>query len=104
MTRRRSRRDRSALRPPDYGLTTREASRLRALRPAWRIQRFLDGLAYDVAASGCRSPRRVLAESKVQCMDGVFFAASVLRLQGYAPRIVDLEAVFDVDHVLAVFR
>ena len=103
-TQRRSRRDRSQPRPPDYGLTRREASRLRALHPAWRIQRFLDGLAYDVTASGCRSPRRVLAEEKVQCMDGALFAAAALRLQGHPPWIVDLEAVFDDDHVLAVFR
>lgn len=103
-TQRRSRRDRSQPRPPDYGLTRREASRLRALHPAWRIQRFLDDLAYDVAASGCRSPRRVLEEGKVQCMDGALFAAAALRLQGHPPWIVDLEAVFDDDHVLAVFR
>jgi hypothetical protein len=90
--------------PPDYGLSPREARRLRALQPAWRIQKFLDGLAYDVAASGCRSPRRVLAEGKVQCMDGALFAAAALRLQGHPPWIVDLEAVLDDDHVLAVFR
>jgi len=90
--------------PPDYGLTRREARRLRALRPAWRIQKFLDELDYDVAGSGCRSPRRVLAEGKVQCMDGALFAAAALRLQGHPPWLVDLEAVFDVDHVLAVFR
>ncbi len=104
MTLRRAQRGRSVSRPPDYGLTRREASRLRALDPPWRIQRFLDGLDYDVAASGCRSPRRVLAEGKVQCMDGALFAAAALRLQGHPPRIVDLEAVFDDDHVLAVFR
>jgi hypothetical protein len=104
MKQRRSGRGRSVSRPPDYGLTRREASRLRALHPAWRIQRFLDGLDYDVAASGCRSPRRVLAEGKAQCMDGALFAAAALRLQGHRPWIVDLEAVFDDDHVLAVFR
>jgi len=91
-------------RPPDFGLTRREVSRLRGLRPPWRIQRFLDGLEYDVAGSGCRSPRRVLGERKAQCMDGALFAAAALRLQGHPPWIVDLEAVFDVDHVLAVFR
>ena len=48
-TQRRSRRDRSQPRPLDYGLTRREVSRLRSLHPAWRIQRFLDGLVYDVA-------------------------------------------------------
>ena len=88
----------------DFGLTRREASFLRALTPPWRIQRFLDGLDYDVRGEGCRSPRRVLRERKVQCMDGALLGAAALRLQGYRPLIVDLEAVFDDDHVLAVFR
>jgi hypothetical protein len=87
-----------------FGLTRREASFLRGLTPPWRIQRFLDGLDYDVRGEGCRSPRRVLRERKVQCMDGALLGAAALRVQGYRPLIVDLEAVFDDDHVLAVFR
>jgi hypothetical protein len=88
----------------DFGLTRREASFLRGLTPPWRIQRFLDGLEYDVRGEGCRSPRRVLRERKVQCMDGALLGAAALRVQGHRPLIVDLEAVFDDDHVLAVFR
>jgi hypothetical protein len=92
--------------PParDFGLSPRDAAFLRGLRPAWRIQRFLDSLDYDVKGEGCRSPRRVLRERKVQCMDGALFGAAALRLQGYRPLIVDLEGVWDTDHVLAVFR
>ena len=37
-------------------------------------------------------------------MDGALLAAAALRLQGHRPLLVDLEAVFDDDHVLAVFR
>lgn len=91
-------------RDKDFGLTPREAGTLRRLQPPWRIQRFLDELDYDVEGEGCRSPRRVLRERKVQCMDGALFAAAALRLQGHRPLIVDLEAVFDDDHILAVFR
>ncbi len=91
-------------RHPRFGLTAREFAFLRGLTPAWRIQKFLDALDYDVAASGCRSPRRVLAERTVQCMDGALFAAAALRVQGYPPLVLDLEAVYDDDHVLAVFR
>lgn len=87
-----------------FGLTPREAQALRRLTPAWRLQRFLDDLDYDVAGAGCRSPRRVLRERTVQCMDGALFAAAALRLQGRPALIVDLEAVNDDDHVLAVFR
>ena len=88
----------------DFGLTKREASFLRRMRPAWRIQSFLDSIAYDVEGDGCRSPRRVLRERKAQCMDGAIFAAAALRLQGHPPLLVDLEGVWDTDHVLAVFR
>jgi hypothetical protein len=88
----------------DFGLTARELSFLRRLTPPWRIQRFLDGIDYDVHGEGCRSPRRVLRERRAQCMDGALFAAAALRVQGRPPLIVDLEGVWDSDHVLAVFR
>jgi hypothetical protein len=87
-----------------FGLTPREAQALRRLSPSWRLQRFLDDLDYDVAGKACRSPRRVLRERAVQCMDGALFAAAALRLQGHPPLVLDLEAVQDDDHVLAVFR
>jgi hypothetical protein len=87
-----------------FGLTPREAAFLRGLTPAWRIQRFLDEVDYDVRGEACRSPRRVLRERTVQCMDGALFAAAALRLQGHPPLIVDLEGVWDSDHVLAVWR
>jgi hypothetical protein len=86
------------------GLHDHEVSFLRRLDPPWRIQRFLDGLDYDVRGSGCRSPRRVLRERCVQCMDGALFAAAALRAQGHPPLIVDLEAERDSDHVVAVYR
>lgn len=97
-------RRRSEPAPPEFGLTPREAARLRALTPPWRIQRFLDDLDYDVAGEGCRSPRRVLRERRVQCMDGALFAAAALRVQGHPPLLLDLEADQDDDHVLALYR
>ena len=87
-----------------FGLTPREAAFLRRLSPPSLIQRYLDGIAYDIEGKACRSPRRVLRERTAQCMDGALFAAAALRLQGHPPLIVDLEAVEDTDHVLAVFR
>jgi hypothetical protein len=95
---------RSKKAPSDFGLTRREAGLLSRLTPPWRIQRFLDGLDYDVAGVACRSPRRILRERVVQCMDGALFAAAALRVQGHRPQLLDLEAVFDDDHVLALFR
>jgi len=89
---------------PPFGLTSREAARLRALSTPERIQRFLDDLDYDVAGKHCRSPRRVLREGRVQCLDSAIFGAAALRLQGRPPLILDLEADRDDDHVIAVYR
>jgi len=85
-------------------MTPRELAALRRLSPPWRIQKFLDELDYDVRGEGCRSPRRVLRERRVQCMDGALFAAAALRVGGEPPLILDLEAVQDDDHVLALYR
>jgi hypothetical protein len=87
-----------------FGLTDGEATLLRRMTPPWRIQERLDAMDYDSDGSGCRSPRRVLRERRVQCMDGALFAAAALRVQGHRPLILDLEAVQDVDHVVAVFQ
>ena len=87
-----------------FGLTEGETALLRRLTPPWRIQERLDAMDYDADGSGCRSPRRVLRERRVQCMDGALFAAAALRVQGHRPLLLDLEAVQDVDHVIAVFR
>jgi len=87
-----------------FGLTTRERARLRALSTPERIQRFLDDLDYDVAGKHCRSPRRVLREGRVQCLDSAIFGAAALRVQGRPPLILDLEADRDDDHVIAVYR
>lgn len=85
-------------------MTDKETASLVRLGPPHRIQRFLDQLDYDVAASACRSPRRVLRERRVQCLDGALLAAAALRLQGRPPLVVDLEAEHDDDHVIAVYR
>jgi hypothetical protein len=89
------------------GFDSREIALLRKLHTPSRIQRFLDeDIGYNLEKEGdtCRSPRRVLRDRTAQCMEGALFAAAALRVIGYPPLLVDLEAVRDVDHVLAVFR
>lgn len=90
---------------PPYQLTRSETRLLSSLRPAHRIQEFLDTrLLYDTRGGRVRSPRRVLRDGECQCMDGALFAAAALRVQGLPPLILDLEAEQDDDHVLAVFK
>jgi hypothetical protein len=84
-----------------------ERAVLRQLRAPDRIQRFLDcSLGYNKEKDGetCRSPRRVLRDGIAHCMEGALLAAAALRVNGWPPLLVDLEAVRDDDHVLAVFQ
>lgn len=85
-------------------LTRGEIRLLRGMQPEWRIQEFLDATQYDVRGSGCRSPRRVLRERTAQCLDGALLAAAALRVQGQPALIMDLEAEWDSDHVVALFH
>ncbi len=50
------------------------------------------------------APRRVLREGTAHCLEGAVFAAAALRALGHPPLLLDLEAVQDTDHVVAVFR
>lgn len=77
------------------------------LKTPYAIQRFLDhDVAYNLEPHGdtCYSPRMVLRHGRAHCMEGALFAASALRRIGYPALLVDLEAVRDSDHVLAVYK
>lgn len=83
-----------------------ERSIFRRLTTPAKIQLFLDGLDYNLEPEGptCLPPRKVLRLRTAHCMEGALLAAAALRLLGYEPLLVDLEAVRDDDHVLAVYR
>jgi hypothetical protein len=86
-----------------YGFTTKELRSLRRLRTPVLIQRFLDSLPYHHGSTAW-SPRRTLREGTAHCLEGAILAAAALRVNGFPPLLIDLEAVQDVDHVLAVYR
>ena len=72
-----------------------------------KIQQFLDNdIAYNQEPQGatCYSPSMVLRERVAHCMEGALLAAKALRNLGHPPLLVDLEAIRDSDHVLAVYR
>ena len=88
-------------------LMTDERAVYRKLTTPSRIQRFLDeSIGYNLEPRGatCYSPRLVLRHRVAHCMEGALFAAAALRMQGYPALLVDLEAVRDSDHVLAVYK
>lgn len=83
--------------------TPKELKSLTALRTPAKIQAFLDKIPYHVASTAW-SPRLVLRHKSAHCLEGAIFAAAALRANGYPPLILDLEAVQDSDHVIAVYR
>ena len=92
-------------RGPDSSViwTKSELRLLSSLTSPGKIQAFLDTLEYS-AESRYRSPRSVLQDRTAHCYDGAVFAAMALRRLGHLPQIVDLDAVRDDDHVIAIFR
>jgi hypothetical protein len=90
-----------------HGFSARDIAVFRRLRTPAGIQRFLDcelGYNQEPHGSTCYSPRSVLRRGVAHCMEGALFGAAALRMMGYPPLLLDLEAVRDDDHVLAVFR
>jgi hypothetical protein len=86
-----------------FGFSRGDLRTLRALKTPSRIQRFVDEIEYDYADTA-RSPRRVLRERRGHCLEGALVAAAALRVQGHPPLVMDLEAVHDDDHVVALYR
>lgn len=91
-----------------FSFDDNEMAIFRRLRDPERIQRFLDEqIPYDYTkgdALTVRSPRRVLRERRAHCLEGALLAAAALRVHGHPALLLDLVAVRDDDHVLAVFR
>ena len=80
-----------------------ELRALRRLKTPAGIQRFLDDMPYHLAGTAW-SPRLVLRKKTAHCLEGATFAAAALRVLGFPPLILDLEADQDTDHVIAVFK
>jgi hypothetical protein len=80
-----------------------ELRTLRSLNSPVKIQKFIDGLAYQYADTA-GSPRRVLRERRGHCLEGALLAAAALRVNGRPPLVMDLESVRDDDHVVVLYR
>jgi len=80
-----------------------ERRTLEALSSPAAIQAFLDGVEYS-ADPFYRSPRSVLRDRRAHCVDGAVLAACALERLGLPPLLLDLRAVNDDDHVIAVFE
>jgi hypothetical protein len=86
-----------------FGLSRESVRTLRSLNTPARIQKFLDGMTYQYANTAW-SPQRALREREGHCLEGALVAAAALRAHGRPPLLMDLEAVRDDDHVVALYR
>lgn len=76
---------------------------LDSLRSPEDIQAYLDGIPYFPGVT-FHSPREVMRDRVANCMEGAVFAAAALEHIGRPPLIMNLKAVRDDDHVIALFR
>jgi hypothetical protein len=83
--------------------TKEEAGFLKTLSNPDKIQAYLDSIGYNPNYE-CRSPRWVIKKRSAHCFEGALFAAAALQFMGYKPLIVDMKAVNDDDHVIALFK
>ncbi|HEX6692006.1 MAG TPA: hypothetical protein VF110_12775 [Burkholderiales bacterium] len=90
----------------DLGLGQAEFALLRRLDTPQKIQAFLYGLRQNFEPGGdtCRPVRAVLAARRAHCIEGAMLAACALWVHGEPPLLMDMRAVRDFDHVVALFR
>jgi len=90
----------------ELGLTKAEFAVLRRLDTPRRIQAFLYDLKQNFEAHGetCHGVREVLRTRRAHCIEGALVAAAALWVHGEPPLLLDMRAVQDFDHVVAVFR
>ena len=88
------------------GLSRGEFAVLRRLDSPERIQAFLYDLKQNFEPDGdtCNSIRVVLRSRRAHCIEGAVLAACALWVHGEPPLLLDLQAVHDFDHVVALFR
>jgi hypothetical protein len=90
----------------DLGLAKAEFAVLRRLDSPQKIQAYLYALRQNFEPDGdtCRPVRAVLQARRAHCIEGAMLAACALWVHGEPPLLMDLRAVRDFDHVVALFR
>lgn len=88
------------------GLTRGQARALAQLRTPERIQDYVSKLPTNFEPEGdtCLSVVEVLKQRRAHCIEGAFLAACALWLNGQKPMLMDLRALEDDDHVVALFK
>jgi len=88
------------------GLTPAEFRTLARLDRPEKIQAFVNALPANFEPDGdtVLSVREALRQRRAHCIEGAMIAAAAFWIRGERPLLLDLQAVRDYDHVVAVFR
>jgi hypothetical protein len=88
------------------GLEPAEFALLARLDSPRKIQDFVYGLRLNFERNGdtCNAVRTVLREGHAHCIEGALVAACAFWIHGEPPLLMDMQAVRDYDHVVALFR
>jgi len=91
------------------GLTSHEYETLKRLSTPIKIQDFLDTFPINWEKKGDThmSPRRILREKKVHCIEGALLAAAALWIASEPPLIMNISPKHgkgDFDHVVALYK
>jgi hypothetical protein len=90
----------------ELGLTATEFALLERLDTPAKIQAFVYELKqnFEVGGETCFSVRQVLHSRRAHCIEGAMLAACAFWVHGEPPLILDMRAVNDFDHVVALYR
>ena len=90
----------------DLGLTAAEFAVLRRLDSPPKVQDFVYRLGQNFELDGetCMTVREVLRTRRAHCIEGAMLAACALWVHGEPPLLLDMRAVNDFDHVVALYR
>jgi hypothetical protein len=88
------------------GLTPAEFALLQRLDTPRKVQDFVYGLKqnFELGGETCLTVREVLRTRQAHCIEGAMLAACAFWVHGEPPLLLDMRAVNDFDHVVALYR
>jgi hypothetical protein len=90
----------------ELGLTRAEYALLKDLSSPYKIQDFISRIPTNFEPEGDTylSVRQVLRQRRAHCIEAAMVAACARWINGEAPLLMDIRAVRDDDHVIALYR
>jgi hypothetical protein len=92
--------------PPREAFTAKEWKLIQRLNTPAKVQRWLTFMPYNWEREGgtMRSFREVVKRNEAHCLEAAVAAAVILEQHGHSPRLLDIESIDLLDHVIFVFQ